>query len=240
MSLTSMKLKFTLNKPNPSNHSKLYIKSSEPDKNKIKRAKELIIKNFSQYPEVLKGAKLKNINLVSNLQVINNAEIGIYVKNSSSPDPESYWMYFDVDYVDNEKYFEECVNHEIWHLFEYSMTGSFRPEDPNWFKLNPKDFKYGQGGWYAYHNKFENNFHPIDGFITSYATLQSDEDKAETFMYMFTEHLKGKLEEICKRDKLLNEKVKLLNARLLNLTSHQHQDLQNNNPKSLKYPQKNF
>ncbi|HVX93120.1 MAG TPA: hypothetical protein VHA74_03340 [Candidatus Dojkabacteria bacterium] len=198
---------FQLFQKNSSLHSELYIRAEAPSVDNIETAKHIIIEEYKKYPEIIKKSKLEIVNLVSHLRVKNNKDIDKFVAVSESPDPEVHMMYVDVDYVSNEEYFRQCVNHEIWHLYDFGVSGSFTPKDELWESLNPPNFVYGPGGWVSYHTDFNNNFHPSIGFITSYSMLGIDEDKAEIFMYYFTEHLRSKLDEVIEQD--LNIKGKL-------------------------------
>jgi hypothetical protein len=201
---------FRNNIQNYSLHSKLYIRAENAEKINIEKIKRLIIHEYNKYPDIIEKSKLEIVNLVSKLQVKNNKDIDKFFPVSQSPDPEANMMYVDVDYISDEEYFKQCINHEIWHLYDFATSGTCAPRDLEWEKLNPKGFEYGEGGWVGYHTDFQNKFHPISGFITSYATLGIAEDKAETFMYYFTDQLRPKLEAVMKKDKCLRRKVELI------------------------------
>lgn len=209
-----MKIRFGLNKKNDSESYRLYLQSKDPTEH-IQTAKEIISAEYSKYPQVIKKSGLSLVNLVGKLRVRNAPNSNIYLPNSQSVDPQKRWMYVDTSYVKNMEYFIESTNHEIWHLFEYAMTGEFNPIDSEWDSLNSPEFEYGKGGWESYQNKtFENRYMPQIGFITSYSMLGADEDKAEIFMYYFTDHLKSKLETAIENDLVLREKLNLIRNRI--------------------------
>lgn len=158
--------------------------------------------------------------MVSDLRVKNNESIDKFVPLSATPDNESRWLYFDTTYLRNEKYFRECVNHEFWHFFDFALHDTYVAKDEEWEKLNPRGFKYGQGGWIAYHTDYKDEIHPQDGFVTKYSTLGIDEDHAEIFMYMYTDHLKPQLEQLRIKDKILDKKVSLTEKRLKEWTDY--------------------
>lgn len=202
-------INFSLNLPNSSITSQLYFRCTKPTGN-IDALKKLVLNQYQQYPLVVKRSNLKKVNIVSNLKVKNNPSLKKYFKHALTVDAEMSWMYINIDFLEDEKYLTQCINHEIVHLYDYSFYGSFKPNIAKWTELNPKGFEYKQGGYLGYLLSFKNSFHPRDGFITEYATLGIDEDRAELFMYYFSKHLKAKLNQALAKDKILNAKLNLL------------------------------
>jgi hypothetical protein len=76
-------------------------------------------------------------------------------------------------------------HHELFHMIDMAQSELLRL-DQQWASLNPATFVYGPGGDRVYHDrdtayKYSS---PPPGFVTLYATMGAEEDKAEVFAAM--------------------------------------------------------
>ncbi len=199
----------------PSHHQELYVKFdaiTHNDEFALEKYFKLFKEEFDKYSnEFFERIKIKSINFVKNLKV-DNSNSKRYIPISTTPDPETSSLIVDIDHPSkNDLYNRQCIHHELFHLIDFNLNGTFVFQDLGWLDLNPKNFTYGNGGWTAYFDKnFKNIQHPKDGFVSEYATLSIDEDRAETWMYTMTDHLKDYLKQWMLEDKILEEKVKYL------------------------------
>ena len=97
-------------------------------------------------------------------------------------------------------------HHELRHLIEYNLYGSYAPKDANWESCNASSFRYGNGGSEMYNDAaFAHKIHPQSGFVTGYATSGIEEDKAEIYAAYMTDP--QALQNLAATDDLLSCKV---------------------------------
>lgn len=138
---------------------------------------KLWLSEFRRYPiDVFKKAKVKKVILCTGLQV--NEQI-----RAAVPAFDLDAMYYDTDLgAKNPSYQRSVVHHEFFHMLDY-RSGQMR-KDPDWAKLNPSGFKYGDGGSKMRTSGVGNLTKEIPGFITRYGTSAIEEDKAELFAHL--------------------------------------------------------
>ena len=127
----------------------------------------------------IKKSKLKQINLVHNIEYTNFE----YTQERAGC-PE-YDETKSITYAINEKnlaYIRIVLHHEFFHYIDFSDDLSY--DDDEWEKLNQKGFTYGEGGdsereWI----KLEKN---QVGFINHYSTSALAEDRAEIYQYLIS------------------------------------------------------
>ena len=104
----------------------------------------------------------------------------------------------------------------IYHLIEYSQSNDMYYKDPAWLAFNDSTFKYGNGGRDAYKDPtYANTEHPRVGFVTGYATSALEEDKAETYAFLFVKEGYASLQKWEPEDQILTKKVNYLKKFIL-------------------------
>ena len=136
---------------------------------------------LSRYPApVIKKTKLKRIVLCKNLSVGLQPRAGIAIL-------DEHTLCLDVAAcARNERHGRLAMHHEIFHLIDQADDGSL--DDPEWRRLNPSDFHYRKGSTGVSDDPtvlFSRS--APDGFVSKYATVDEDEDKAETFAHLMTD-----------------------------------------------------
>jgi hypothetical protein len=91
-------------------------------------------------------------------------------------------------YLSNNENYERSLNHELYHIFEYSNDEKFL----NWSNLNPEYFDYlddidSLDNKYVYLNKPDNTY-----FVTRYSKTSEKEDRAEIFAEIMTNNNRPK------------------------------------------------
>jgi hypothetical protein len=115
--------------------------------------------------------------------------------------------------ADHPDYLRHVLHHEFFHLLDARGDALVR-DDVDWAALNPRGFRYGAGGDRAWRQRvaaFGAAERPA-GFVSDYARFGAEEDKAETFAFLFAEP--GKLAEIGRADPIVAAKRALLERRL--------------------------
>lgn len=165
---------------------------------------QVFIEEWNKYPvEFVKSSKLTAVYFVKNLKVSGQSRYAM---------PEGVYnaLYYDVNYVNArlDQYLRHSMHHEFYHLIEKNYFGDYYFLDKSWISFNPLDFSYGSGGAAAYANpEFARRQYPYKGFITGYATVGIEEDKAEVFGYLMTTQEFLKLTRWIKDDATLGRKV---------------------------------
>lgn len=121
-------------------------------------------------------------------------------------------MYFDPALGAHAPHYQRgVVHHEFFHMMDFRM-GKLT-NDPDWRALNPKDFKYGDGGKNMRSSGVGNLTRDIPGFLTPYGTSAIEEDKAELFSHLIVST--KFVTEQAEKDPVLAAKIELLKKRML-------------------------
>lgn len=189
-----------------------YDPLEEIDQKELDRYLKLIKPEIEKYSsKFLHNVGLRRISFVKNLRVHNEISNTFPLVHSSTDTQTKQYIIDIINGNEFPEYQIKCFHHELFHLIEININGVYKYYDKTWIGLNPSGFKYGQGGAYAHTiDNWENKVHPSEGFITSYAMLGVDEDRAETFAYVMTDHLQEDLNKYMKEDKILRNKVNYL------------------------------
>ncbi len=147
---------------------------SESDLPKLKVFGQTLIDQFAKYPAQWLDKGATGVGLYKHLSDDNNPEIGGTVDGV---------IYFSTQSGD-PVYDARLIHHELNHLFDLIFFGESM-KDPNWIKLNTPDYQTYQ---YPPHNDDAFTEHPKTGFVTGYAETNPQEDKAETYTYLFTNY----------------------------------------------------
>jgi hypothetical protein len=106
----------------------------------------------------------------------------------ATPDFPARTLVLDVTLYQDDPSFERWVfHHEFFHMLDFALDELLRSDD-EWSRLNPSGFTYGSGGdrvWHDPETAYSTNSPPT-GFVTQYATMGAEEDKAEIFAFMMT------------------------------------------------------
>lgn len=133
---------------------------------------------------------------------------------AASPLREVHTLAFDVSAAGRTSEYERWTfHHELFHMIDMARNELIRM-DQQWSSLNPVEFVYGPGGDRVYHDRSTAYRYatPPPGFVTLYATMGAEEDKAEVFaaMMMRPDWFLSK----SATDSVLQAKVALMRERL--------------------------
>jgi hypothetical protein len=175
------------------------------DNKQLDLYRKILAAELGKYPmPLLQKSKLKGIAIVKNLSVAGQ-------RRAAMPDYENEILYLDFQRgAHNPAYQAHVIHHEFFHLLEQELNGSAYFKDPEWAKLNPKNFKYGKGGK---EQRGDDNFalvHPQSGFINRYSTSALEEDKAEIYAALFISAERNKITGMAANDTHLAAKIKMM------------------------------
>ena len=177
------------------------------DATELKTYAALFIDEWAKYPKAwIRVSGVTTIAFVKDLVVSGSARYAM-------PDPVGKALYLDVGAADTSPandydYARGVVHHEFDHDIEYDLVGTYGRADPEWTSFDPAGFEYGSGGssWYD-GQSHENTVHPEDGFVDAYAQTGIEEDKAETYSYLFVDGRYKQLQSWIETDSDLAGKV---------------------------------
>ena len=165
---------------------------------------KIIKKNLDKYNhKFLKKISLKYIVLCENLIVSE-------INTGGIPDNQKRTLILDINF--NEKYFERMIHHEIFHMIQKSNMEIF---DENHFSsFNDVDFKYAECSTCSERLNLD-LYEVTNGFLTEYSKSVPSEDMAEIFSFMMTDKIN--LDELIKKDKILEKKVTFIKSGILKI-----------------------
>lgn len=167
----------------------------------------LFVEEFSLYPpSLIKAAKLKRVILCTDLAFAGQ-------RRNAIPDFEHQDLYLDVSRgSDRGNYLRKVIHHEFFHIIDKEDDGKLY-QDERWGRLNPPDFKYGNGGKNAQNNAGTSVLSDrYPGFLNHYSTTGVEEDKAEIFANLIVD--RAYVEERLKTDEVLRAKRELMHQLL--------------------------
>ncbi|MDC0143533.1 putative zinc-binding metallopeptidase [Verrucomicrobia bacterium] len=175
------------------------------DKKQLDLYRKILAAELGKYPmPLLQKSKLKGIAIVKNLSVAGQ-------RRAAMPDYENEILYLDFQRgAHNPAYQAHVIHHEFFHLLEQELNGSAYFKDPEWAKLNPKNFRYGKGGKKQRGNDNFALVHPQSGFINRYSTSALEEDKAEIYAALFIPGERKKINAMAAKDTHLAAKIKMM------------------------------
>jgi len=180
--------------------------SARPSREELEAALPLLREELGKIgPVLIACAELDRIALVRSLR------IGPHHR-SAAVDFEADTVVFDVVALASSPAFgREVVHHEFFHMLDHAHDELIR-HDRAWAQLNAPGFDYGAGGDRYWHDRETayDFYRPPPEFVTRYATLGAEEDKAETFAFLMTS-------DDCapREDADVGPKVRFLSARVL-------------------------
>ncbi len=165
----------------------------------------LACEEFKKYPQsyILK-IKLGSVIFVKNLSIKGQAR-------QSIPDYFKESLVLDFEGIRYDKtYLRHVIHHELYHMIEQEFNDDAYWKDPNWARLNLKNFKYGSGGINARSSNMFLLTHPEKGFVNLYSMSGLEEDKAEVYACLFIRSERQKVMEWTKTDSILRSKVRYM------------------------------
>ena len=164
----------------------------------------IIERNLNRYnSKFLKKINLKFIVFCEGLFISN-------INTGGIPDNKNRTLILDINF--NEKYFERMIHHEIFHMIQKSNMEIF---DENHFSsFNDVDFKYAECSTCSERLNLD-LYEVTNGFLTEYSKSVPSEDMAEIFSFMMTDKIN--LDELIKKDKILEKKVTFIKSGILKI-----------------------
>lgn len=144
----------------------------------------MFINEFSVYPpELIKMARLKNVIFCEDLSWSGQSRAAI-------PDFKNQTLFLDVERGNFDKtYQRKTMHHEFFHIIDNNDDGELY-DDKRWSSLNPKGFRYGNGGDSAQRKDQTSVLtDKFPGFLNHYSTTAVEEDKAEVFANLIVDHV---------------------------------------------------
>jgi hypothetical protein len=175
------------------------------DNKQLDLYRKILAAELGKYPmPLLQKSKLKAIAIVKNLSVAGQ-------RRSAMPDYENEVLYLDFIRGGHAPVYQaHTIHHEFFHLLEQELNGSAYFKDPEWAKLNPKDFKYGNGGKQQRESDNFGLVHPRLGFINRYSMSGLEEDKAEIYAALFIPSERKKINAMASKDSYLTAKISIM------------------------------
>lgn len=140
---------------------------------------------------------------------------GLREAEKSIPSLPNYQRSLLLDVEQAPDFLRRLIHHELFHFADYAEDDQVR-NDPEWQALGEQGFVYGSGGRFQRDPRSSLPAGAPAGFVTPYATSALEEDKAETFSFLFV--APGALAERSRHDATLAAKLQLLRRELERFT----------------------
>lgn len=173
----------------------------------LRKYEPLFVKEWQRYPASLfKKARVRKLFIGAKLSM--NGQF-----RAAVPAFENETMFYDAELGSHRPDYQRVViHHELFHMIDQRM-GTMR-RDPEWAELNPKDFRYGDGGHLMRTNGAGELTDKLPGLLTPYGASAVEEDKAELFAHLLVNP--DFVQRQAEKDPVLAKKIELLKKRLLN------------------------
>lgn len=181
-----------------------YDLAQAPDKQALEKAILLFVQEISRYPAYFfRSANCRDIYFVQNLFYQQKPVDGIFSAG------KNYIFYDTTRHSGNPQMIRHYIHHELYHMIA-SRHPFWKKHGPIWEALNRRGFSYHQKN--TSHERNPINFSaPLEpGFITDYAMVSSEEDRAEVFACMMISQELGLMEEWAQKDRILFNKVEMM------------------------------
>jgi hypothetical protein len=191
------------------------IAASNADLRELEIYSSMIAPEFLRYPPgLVLASRLKRIVLCRGLSFAGE-------NRGAIPDFEHDTLYYDVECGSySSVYQRHTIHHEFFHIIDYQDDGEVY-SDERWARLNPKTFRYGEGGAKMQNDPRSGLLREIPGFLTGYATSGVEEDKAEMFAYMITDY--AVVEKRALTDSVIRNKMVAMKSLLASFCSEMDQ-----------------
>lgn len=97
---------------------------------------------------------------------------------------------------------EQTIHHEIGHFLAYSEYGYFFDRESGWSSLGAENL-YGKVV------NADQEYFPVDGYVSRYALTSASEDQAEVYSLIFTEQFQDRLKKEASKSELLRSKLEI-------------------------------
>lgn len=176
-----------------------------PSQADLDRYAALFSLEWNRYPvSVMKAAKLKKIVIGAGIKM--NGQV-----RAAVPAFEANTMLYDTTLgAKSSAYQRSVIHHEFFHLID-ELQGHLRV-DPEWAALNPKGFKYGNGGENMRTSGVGNLSDKLPGLLTPYSGSAIEEDKAELYAHLLVD--RDFVLQRMNSDSVIAAKVDLLRRRM--------------------------
>jgi len=170
----------------------------------LKKAIILFVQEISLYPkDFFRDADCQDIYFVQKLFYKQKPADGVFAEGTN-------YIFYDYSRrSDNTPKIRHNIHHEFYHLIG-SKHPYWKKYGPAWEALNRADFSYNKK-----YNSYERNpinFYapPEPGFITDYAMVSAEEDRAEVFACMMIPEELTLMEQWAQKDRILFKKMEMM------------------------------
>jgi hypothetical protein len=165
----------------PRPKTKQVLRYSDPSEADLARSVPFLVSELRRLPApVVARTGLKRVVLCRNLSVDLRPRAGLAV-------PDAYTLYVDVSLDGQEQLtVRRVIHHEVFHLIDVGPNAA--ADDQAWRQLNPAGFEYKRGtsGMTDDPTVLLSRTAP-PGFVSKYATVASEEDRAEVFAFLMAD-----------------------------------------------------
>lgn len=182
-----------------------YSLAEEKDLSILKKALFLFVQEISLYPKnFFRYARCRNIYFVQKLFYEQKPVDGLF---SAGP---NYIFYDYSRRHDNTQKIRHSIHHELYHMIG-SKHPFWKERGAQWETLNRSGFSYGRKMKPRERNPV--NFYAPDepGFITDYAMVSAEEDRAEMFACMMIPEEFRIMKQWAQKDEILFKKSEMIN-----------------------------
>lgn len=181
------------------------VKANPASSAQLKAYEPVFVKEWTLYPPTY-VAKARVHRIVFGVDLALNGQA-----RAAVPAFDGDTMYYDPALGSyNLHYQRTVIHHEFFHMVDKRMR--HLDADMEWSRLNPPDFRYGDGGAKMRTSGVGELTDTIPGFLTPYATSALEEDKAEVFAHMIVDG--AYVRRRAAADPILAAKIDLLRRRL--------------------------
>jgi hypothetical protein len=112
-------------------------------------------------------------------------------------------------FADNESMKRHGIHHELFHMMA-TQTPGYVLYDPRWIGLNLSDFHYGESRSFNKQNPYNPGAPAVLGFVTDYAMMSVEEDKADMFACLMQEPNRKLIMRWAEKDSILARKIEAM------------------------------
>lgn len=176
-------------------HWEAFTDADAGDMLKLKQLGNTLIYALNRYPKnAFQKMGVSKVLIAKNLTITPAGQAPQHRRGMPDPKTDTI-IYSPVSNQICQADLEHTIHHELFHLIEGTVHKNMFKKDKKWQSLNSKNFSYGGGGTASYEvEDFKNPEHPRLGFVTQYATLGEEEDRAEVFGRIMTAGYASRLE----------------------------------------------
>lgn len=162
-----------------------------------------LIGEWSKYPTAWTAqTKVKKIVFVNRL-----LPKGSSIEVGGMPDLVGSALYINLSNVNfGYEYAAANIHHEYAHLIDYNFWGN-AAQKAEWSRLNPPGHTYQSDTIGSNPSVKDTRLHPATGFVSGHALYNFQEDRAETYAFLFTTSSYRRLQQWLPGDEYLQKKV---------------------------------